>query len=419
MIKEALKSIMTRFQHLFLRWFGRWIDPDPSDEFMGDTSAKHARGAHPVARTILWLIILFLIIGLIWAKLAVLNEVAVGEGKVIPASQVQIIQNLEGGIVEKIYVHEGDIVEKDQMLMQLNNTQFASDYSATQLKLFALQATIARLNAVLTDEPFEVAPDLQVKIPDLVAHEQQLFESQEREIKQKTDALALIKKEYDMTKPLVAQGAASDVELLHLQRSMADLNGEIDAFKSHALEDLNKAKGDLLTTNELLGEYKDKFNRTTIRSPVKGIVKEIKVSTIGGVSQPGMDLLEIVPLEDTLLIEAKIDPKDIGFIHIGQSATVKITAYDYSIYGSLKGEVENISADTISNDRNTVNDPKQKSFYQIRVRTHQNYLGTKAHPLYIIPGMQASVDILTGRKSVLNYLLKPILKTAGNALKER
>lgn len=418
MDNKYFKSIFDRIAKTFARWSGRWNEADPSDDFMGDTSAVHARGAHPIARVILWLIIAFLLIGFIWAKLAVLDEVAVGEGKVIPASQVQIIQNLEGGIIEKIYVHEGDIVQKDQILMQLDNTRFASDYASEEVKRLALLATVARLNAVLTDSPFTVSPELEQKIPDLVQHEKEQYISQEQELKQKTDGLELFKKEYVMTKPLVAKGAAADVELLHLQHSIADAQGQIDAFKSQTLQDLNKAKSELLSTTETLKEYKDRYERTTIRSPVKGIIKQIKVNTVGGVSQPGMDLMEVVPLEDTLLIEAKIDPKDIGFIHIGQSATVKITAYDYSIYGGLKGKVESISADTIT-DTAPNGAPREKSFYQIRVRTQQNHLGTKEHPLFIIPGMQASVDILTGQKTVLDYLLKPILKTTQNALKER
>ncbi len=172
------------------------------------------------------------------------------------------------------------------------------------------------------------------------------------------------------------------------------------------------AEADLLAANAGLKNAQDQLKRTTIVSPVKGIVKQIKINTIGGVSQPGMDLMEIVPFEDTLLVEANVNPKDIGFLHIGQSATVKISAFDYSIYGGLQGKVERISADTIAN-------AKDQNFYVIQVRTAKNYLGTPAKPLYIIPGMMASVDILTGRKSVMDYILKPILKTRQNALHEK
>lgn len=385
---------------------------DPAKGFMGDTAAEHAKGAGFFAHITLWTILLFFVIALVWAKLAILDEVTVGEGKVIPASQVQVIQNLEGGIVKKIFVQEGQIVQAGQVLMQLDDTRFVSDYHEAKLKALALEAKISRLNAVIDDKPFTISQAIQAEAPDLVAHEKEQYISQESEQKQLHADYSYSSQEYDATKPLIKTGAASNVELLHLQRQMSDIQQQIDASQSKALEDLNTAKADLLGVNASLSQYQDRLARTTVRSPVKGIVKQIKITTVGGVSQPGMDLMEIVPLEDTLLVEAQIKPKDIGFLHIGQSAMVKITAYDFSIYGGLEGKVEQISADSITNQ-------KGDSFYIIRVRTQKNYLRTPKNPLYIIPGMMASVDILTGRKSVLNYLLKPILKAKQDALRER
>lgn len=385
---------------------------NPENHFMADTSAQQVKGASFFSHLTLWIILLFFIIALIWAKLAILDEVTVGEGKVIPASQVQVIQNLEGGIVKKIFVHEGDVVKAGQVLMQLDETHFISDYHEARLKGLALETKIARLNAVIDDKPFVISPEIEVEAPDLVAREKAQYLSQEGEQKQLHENYSYTKQEYDLTKPLLKTGAASNVELLHLERQMSDIQQQIDASQSKALEELNTAKADLLGVKASLAQYKDRVARTTVRSPVKGIVKQIKINTVGGVSQPGMDLMEIVPLEDTLLVEAQIKPKDIGFLHIGQSAMVKISAYDFSIYGGLEGKVEEISADSITNQ-------KGESFYITRVRTKRNYLRTPKNPLYIIPGMMASVDILTGRKSVLDYLLKPILKAKQDALRER
>ncbi|MDF3055198.1 MAG: lssD [Gammaproteobacteria bacterium] len=385
---------------------------DPANRFMADTHPRHTQGANVAAHAILWTTVVFLVVAFIWAKYSIIDEVTTGEGKVIPASQIQIIQNLEGGIVEKIFVREGQIVQKNQVLIQLNDVQFGASYEATKLKAYALEVKIARLLAVIENKPFLVSEVIQKGAPSLVAHEKALYLSQEREQKHLEEAYQSNKKEYELTKPLVKKGAASEVEVLRLERQVSAAQEQIDSFQSDVLQDLNTAKADLLGVNASLEDYKDRLSRTTIRSPVKGIVNKINITTIGGVSQPGMDLIEIVPLEDTLLVEAKIKPKDIGFLTVGQSATVKISAYDYSIYGGLEGRVEKISADSVQ-------DEERKNFYIVDVRTKKNYLGTKAKPLYIIPGMVATVDVLTGRKSVLSYLMKPIMKAKEKALHER
>jgi adhesin transport system membrane fusion protein len=409
----SIEKIREKISDFLLKLTARLEEKtDPANKFMADTNPKNAQGVSIAAHAVLWTVVLFFIIAFLWAKFAILDEVTTGEGKVIPASQIQVIQNLEGGIVKKIFVREGEIVEKDQVLMQLDDVRFGSNFRSTQLKAYALEAKIARLTAVIEDTPFEVSEEVKTKAPSLVAHEQALFVSQENEQKHLQSAYDLNKREYDMTKPLVAKGAASDVEVIRLEKQMAGAREQIDNFQSRALQELNTAKGELLSVEASLDDFKDRLSRTTIRSPVKGIVKQINITTVGGVSQPGMDLIEIVPLEDTLLVEAKIRPKDIGFISSGQQAAVKISAYDYSIYGGLEGNVEKISADSVT-------DEKGDSFYMIEVRTNKNFLGPDNHPLYIIPGMVATVDILTGRKSVLSYLMKPILKVRQNALRER
>lgn len=364
---------------------------------------------------ILWTSVLFILVAIIWAYYARLDEVTSGEGKVIPSSEVQVIQNLEGGIIQKIFVKEGEIVKKGQTLMQIDNTRFMSSYAEAEKKMDSLQLEIIRINAEISQSP-PIFPDtLKKDYPNLVKDQQSLYDSKIRELTQLMKSLELAQKELDMTRPLLKNGSVSEVEVIRLDRTVNEIRGSIDKFKSEELDKLNKARGELSSLTEANKADKDRLTRTTVKSPVYGIIKQIKTTTIGGVVQPGNDIIEVVPLDDTLLIEAKIRPSDIGFIHPGQKAIVKITAYDFSIYGGLEGEVEQISADTILDET----DKKNESFYVIRVRTYQNHLGTAKKPLPIIPGMLATVDILTGEKSVLEYILKPIIKAKHSALRER
>ncbi|HCJ4241973.1 TPA: HlyD family type I secretion periplasmic adaptor subunit [Legionella pneumophila] len=377
---------------------------------------KKTHSSKTFTHIILWTSLLFFIVAIIWANYAILDEVTTGQGKVIPSSEVQVIQNLEGGIIQNIFVKEGQIVKKDQILMQIDNTRFMASYAEAEKKIDALEIEIIRLNAEVSDTK-PVFPDKFIKTyPHLVQDQLSLYESRMRELNQLKKSLELAQKELDLTRPLLKGGSVSEVEVIRLERSVSEIKGNIEKFKSEELDKLNKARTELFALVEANKADKDRLTRTTVRSPVYGIVKQIKTTTIGGVVQPGSDLLEIVPLDDTLLIEAKIRPSDIGFIHPGQKAMVKITAYDFSIYGGLEGVVEHISADTIIDEKT---DKKEESYYIVKVRTEKNYLGTEKKPLPIIPGMQATVDILTGQKSVLQYLLKPILKAKQSALRER
>ncbi|AAU27599.1 TPA: HlyD family type I secretion periplasmic adaptor subunit [Legionella pneumophila] len=377
---------------------------------------KKTHSSKTFTHIILWTSLLFFIVAIIWANYAILDEVTTGQGKVIPSSEVQVIQNLEGGIIQNIFVKEGQIVKKDQILMQIDNTRFMASYAEAEKKIDALEIEIIRLNAEISDTK-PVFPDKFIKTyPHLVQDQLSLYESRMRELNQLKKSLELAQKELDLTRPLLKGGSVSEVEVIRLERSVSEIKGNIEKFKSEELDKLNKARTELFALIEANKADKDRLTRTTVRSPVYGIVKQIKTTTIGGVVQPGSDLLEIVPLDDTLLIEAKIRPSDIGFIHPGQKAMVKITAYDFSIYGGLEGVVEHISADTIIDEKT---DKKEESYYIVKVRTDKNYLGTEKKPLPIIPGMQATVDILTGQKSVLQYLLKPIIKAKQSALRER
>ncbi|HDO8035390.1 TPA: HlyD family type I secretion periplasmic adaptor subunit [Legionella pneumophila] len=377
---------------------------------------KKTHSSKTFTHIILWTSLLFFVVAIIWANYAILDEVTTGQGKVIPSSEVQVIQNLEGGIIKNIFVKEGQIVKKDQILMQIDNTRFMASYAEAEKKIDALEIEVIRLNAQISKTKPVFPEKFTKSYPRLVQDQLSLYESRMRELNQLETALELAQKELNLTRPLLKGGSVSEVEVIRLERTVSEIKGNIEKFKSEELDKLNKARTELFALIEANKADKDRLTRTTVRSPVYGIVKQIKMKTIGGVAQPGSDLLEIVPLDDTLLIEAKIRPSDIGFIHPGQKAMVKITAYDFSIYGGLDGVVEHISADTIVDEET---DKKEESYYIVKVRTEKNYLGTAKNPLPIIPGMQATVDILTGQKSVLQYLLKPILKAKQSALRER
>lgn len=374
-----------------------------------DYSNKETKNA---THLILWITAIFIVLGIIWANFTQVDEVTRGEGKVIPSSQVQVIQNLEGGIIEKIFVKEGQIVNKGQQLVKLDATRFQTAYDEDRLKSLALKIKKERLTAEANNTDFTPSDDLVQEMPDAVRNETALFNSRKAQLNQLLTNLGLIKKELGLSQPLVAKGAVSDVEIIHLNRDINQLQGQIDDFKSKTLQELNDTDALYNSSAQSALSNLDKLKRTSIESPVKGIVKQIKITTVGGISQPGADIMEIVPMEDTLLIEAKIQPKDIGFVHIGQNAMIKIAAYDYSIYGGLKGKVESISADTLTDDKGV-------SYFLIRVRTQKNYLGNSSRALYIIPGMTATMEILTGKKSIMHYLLKPLMKAKENAFTER
>lgn len=358
---------------------------------------------------------------LVWAAFAELDEVAVGDARVTPSSKSQIIQSLEGGIVDGIFVREGDLVQPQQRLASLDRARFQASVGEIEARALSLDATAARLRAEIAGEAPQFSESVR-RMPELVQREMELFRSRQRSLAVNSASLAesleLVRRELAMTEPLVKLGAASDVEVIRLRRQENDLQAKLSALKAQFLAEANadyaKTMAELEGARQVMSGRRDQLDRTILTSPVRGIVKNLEVTTIGGVVQPGGTLMEIVPLEDRLLIEARLSPRDIAFIRPGLPATVKITAYDPSIYGSLDGVVDRISPDTLQDEVH-----REQVYYRVYLHTISSSLHTrdgKAH--MIIPGMVATVEIRTGSKTVLDYLLKPVNK-AREALRER
>ncbi|TCB52337.1 HlyD family type I secretion periplasmic adaptor subunit [Acinetobacter sp. ANC 4779] len=375
----------------------------------------------PKASVFIWIICLGLITLLLWAWFFKLEEVSTGTGKVVPSSKEQIIQSLEGGILTKLNVREGEIVKQGQILAQLDPTRLESNVGESASLLMSSRATSARLRAEVNGTPLSFPKEV-LKDSKLVQEETALYNSRRANLDESIaglrQALSLIEQELSMTEPLVAKGAASEVEVLRLKREANNLRNQMNDIRNQyyvkSREELSKANTDVETQQQVVRGKSDTLSRTVFKAPMRGIVKEIDVMTIGGVIPQNGKLMTIVPLDEKLLIEARISPRDIAFIHPGQEALVKVTAYDYSIYGGLKGKVTTISPDTIRDE------VKQDQFYyRVYIRTNTDKLTNKSGKQFsITPGMVATVDIKTGQKSVLDYLLKPFNK-AQEALRER
>ncbi|MGJ7471695.1 HlyD family efflux transporter periplasmic adaptor subunit [Kosakonia cowanii] len=371
--------------------------------------------------SVIWLTLLGLVVFIAWAMFAILDEVTVGTGKITPSTHAQVIESLDGGIVSALMVKEGDIVERGQMLARLDPTRFQSNYGEAAARVRALRASSERLRSELTGEPLRFSAE-SMREPDLVARERQLYESRRRNLNETVANLQkthqLVMSELRMTQPLVAKGAASDVEVIRLQRQATELKGKIDEarnqFAVRAREEQVKNNADLDAQLQVMAGKADQLDRAVLNSPVRGIVKDVQINTVGGVVQPGGKLMEIVPLEDQLLVETRINPRDIAYIRPGLPATVKVTAYDSSIYGDLKGTVEVVSPDTLQDEVR-----RDQFYYRVYVRTQSAELKNRSGKSFpILPGMIANVEIKTGQKSVMDYLIKPLNKL-NEALRER
>ncbi|NGN98448.1 HlyD family type I secretion periplasmic adaptor subunit [Grimontia sp. S25] len=452
-------------------------DLDMADDIYGamimDVPSKY--------RIVLWLLIVMVALFIAWASLSSLDQVTRGEGKVIPPSQVQLIQSLDGGILQEMYVTEGMVVEKGMPIARIDDTRFRSDVAQQEEEDASLNANIIRLQqeldsiqlqgldvnwedqiliksvelafpeALSTQEPELVERqklEYQGHLDDLknkieiqsrqVLQKQQEIKELKTKIKTLENSAKLVAREYELTRPLAKKKIVPEIELLKLQRQLNDMRGEIAAlhqlqpklkaeqdeatlkrreavlaFKNENLTQISELEAKLSRLQQAKVGSQDKVDKAIITSPVNGTIKTIHINTLGGVISPGEDILEIVPNEDQLLIEAKIQPKDIAFLHAGLPAVVKVTAYDFTRYGGLQGKLEHISADTTQDD-------KGNSFYLVRVRTDESNLKDKnGSDMPIIPGMLTSVDIVTGKRTVLDYILNPILRARESALRER
>ena len=445
------------------RLFARWIPPlQPDTEVDWAQDADWARLKQEPLRArflVRWLGLLLLVF-LIWAAIARVDEVTRGSGKVTPSRQVQVIQAVDGGIVSEILVREGQAVEAGQLLFRIDATRFVSSVRENRVQYLALLMKAARLKALAEGSPFEVPPEIAKEDPSLLEQERSLYLAKRNELEaqlgiarqqlaqrnqelveirarreQAAQGYELTAKELALNKPLLNSGAVSEVELLRLEREVGKFRGERDqaaaqiirvqsaigeasrkvqeqeiTFRNLARNELADTMSKLNSLSEGSTALSDRVIRAEVKSPVKGTIKRLLVNTVGGVLQPGKEIAEVVPSDDALLLEARILPKDIAFLRPGQKALVRFTAYDYVIFGGLEGVVEHIGADTV------LDEDGKTSYYLVRVRTLKSSLG-KDMP--IIPGMVAEVDVLTGKKSVLSYLLKPVLRAKSHALTER
>ncbi|WP_028631629.1 HlyD family type I secretion periplasmic adaptor subunit [Pseudomonas parafulva] len=358
---------------------------------------------------------------LAWAAWFEVTEVSTGTGKVIPSSREQVIQSFEGGIVAQMSVAEGDLVERGQVLAQLDPTKTASSVGESEAKYRAAKASQARLQAEVTGKPLVFPPGLR-ESPELIDAETALYQTRRRGLEQTLagieDSLRLVRSELKITENLAKMGASSRVEVIRLNRQRSELELKATEARSdylvRAREELAKASAEADSLSEVIRGRSDSLTRLTLRSPVRGIVKDIEVNTLGGVVQPGGQVMKIVPMDERLLIETRIAPRDIAFIHPDQQAKVKISAYDYSVYGGLDGKVVGISPDTLQDEVKP-----EIYYYRVFIRTEQDSLQNKAGKHFaIVPGMIATVDIRTGEKTILDYLIKP-LNRAKEALRER
>ncbi|MBB4863401.1 adhesin transport system membrane fusion protein [Pseudomonas nitritireducens] len=378
------------------------------------------------ASTVVLLLIAAVFTGIIvWAYFARVEEITKGEARVIPSSREQVIQSLEGGILEQMNVKEGDVVEAGQVLLKIDPTRANASYREAQSKALALKGQLVRLRSEAYGQPL-VFPDDVKAVPSIVEAETEAYNARRHALEDGIaglqKSLSLAQGELTVSERLAKQGLISDVEILRMKRQANEFNLQIserrNKYRSDANADLTRVESELAQSLESAAGREDVMKRTTITAPLKGIVKNVRVNTIGGVIQQGQDIMEIVPLEDRLLVEAKIRPADVAFLRPGLPATVKISAYDYAIYGGLTGKVELISPDTIKDDEMARAGRPDTSFYRVLVRTDEAELSKGDKHFPIIPGMTATAEIRTGEKTILDYILKPALK-AREAFRER
>lgn len=366
------------------------------------------------ARSLLWFCVVAVTTFVAWAWWATLNDVTRGEGRVVPAGRLQAIQSLDGGLLSRLLVAEGDEVEVGQTLLILDETRYLAAYRETEEQVHALAAAVARLKAEVSGEEVISFPEQYALSLALRETEEELFQARKGRLKEMVRSLvekkALAVKQLKLLEPLRRSQAVSEIELIQVQRDIAALDGEIlniqRTYSEDAYAELVQKKSELGRLLQVAAQRSDQLERTRVRSPVRGKVNTINVTTAGAVIGQGDLIMDILPLNDTLLVETRIKPKDVAFLAPGMPATVKLTAYDFTVYGSVEGKVVKISADSIQEE--TIRG--RESFYRVHVSLEQDYLGSPDQGLIVKPGMMAEVDIKTGQRSVLSYLLNPIVK---------
>jgi membrane fusion protein, adhesin transport system len=463
-LHATLEGVRKAIDPLTRRWLGSPLDDQAAADvglrpFEVEADALISRQRTHRAQAVVRAALVVVGLLIVWAALAKVDEVTRGDGRVVPSRQLQVLQALDGGVVAEIAVREGQLVEAGQLLLRIEETRASAGMRESAATGIALRARTARLRALAEGKPFEPPPAKDDEERRTVEEERRLYSSRLSELDAQLSVvrqqsaqrqqevseasarrgaaqrgLELTQQELTQTRPLLATGAVSQVDILRLERDVTRYRGEMEqataqiaraqaaigesarkgqeaelAFRNEARRDLAEAMGKLNALNEGAVALQDKVSKAQVKSPVRGRVQRLLANTVGGVVQPGKDIVEIVPLDDTLVLDARVAPKDIAFIRPGQAATVKLTAYDFSIYGALEAKVENISPDTVIDERGN-------AFYVIRVRTTLTGFDEKRP---ILPGMTAEVDVLTGRKTVLSYLLKPVLKAQAYALRER
>ena len=445
----------------FIKKSKKWLGLRSELKFMSESSAAMLLDTAYLTKLSILLVVFFILSVVFWSSITKVDEITRGLGKVIPSSRLQVVQNLEGGIVKNIFVKEGERVKAQQSILELDDTQFAAVHKEKELEYFSEMAKITRLKAEFKGKALKFSETL-IDYPKFIEREQQIYrnrtialkneknivnqqmrqqelelDSVHSQLESLTKNYKLVNKEYELTQPLEKKGIVSTVQLIRLKQqvnetyskmknaeiSIPKLTIAIDEIKSRLSEVSIKYEEEVISQlresevrfaqlNELRRSYEDRVFRTIIRSPVNGIIRKLHATTIGGVVNPGMDLVDIIPLKGGLLIEVKVSPRDIAFIRNKQEAVVKLTAYDFTIFGGLKGIVEHISADSIQND-------KGEEFYFVKIKTEKSFFTVNDAKLPIMPGMQAEVDIITGKKSLMTYLIKPLLRTKNMAFTER
>lgn len=436
-----------------------WLAPPPGQDWVLEAEWSRIMQTPVKARGLLYLVTIVLFLLVVWSYFAEIDEVAKGDGKVIPSQQLQVLQSYDGGIVQEILVREGQTVKAGQVLLKVDPTRFLSSLEENTTQFAALAAKVQRLSALTQGDVLRFNRELREQAPTIVDNERKLYnsnlaeldevaagsdsrimqrrqdvEEERANLSQYQNVLSLSKKELSVTKPLLASGAVSEIEILRLERQIVELEGNITKSKVaierglNAIEEeiikkeearlklvnrwnqeLTEATAEMATLQQSQTSLEDVVSQAALRSPINGTVQRLLINTIGGVITPGSAVVELVPQDDQLIVEAKVSPKDIAFIREGQQAILKFSAYDFTIYGGMSAEVQHISADAITNE-------KDETYYLVRLETKKSIAD---EALDILPGMIVQVDILTGKKTVLNYILSPLFNVTASALRER